>query len=266
MKNTIYTLFASLLILSIACSPQTASSPAARISNPPAPNFNTSASDQKAIELADQVMEKMGGRQNWDATRFIHWTFFGRRSLLWDKHTGVVRIDVKGDTPATYLVDVNSGEGQVLLNGEAQENPDTLKKYLTEAKNIWINDSYWLVMPFKLKDSGVSLNYVGQDTTLAGKAADVLQLTFAGVGVTPQNRYLVYVEQESGLVKRWDFFTNASDEEPRFSTPWEDYKPMGKILLSGNRGRGQLTDIMVFEEVPEKAFTSLDPFDISTLK
>ena len=44
--------------------------------NPPAPGFNTADSDPKAIALADEVMAAMGGRANWDATRYITWRFF----------------------------------------------------------------------------------------------------------------------------------------------------------------------------------------------
>ena len=50
--------------------------------NPAAEGFNLEASDEKAIALADEVMEAMGGRKNWDATRYIRWNFFGRRTLL----------------------------------------------------------------------------------------------------------------------------------------------------------------------------------------
>ena len=45
-------------------------------------------------------------------------------------------------------------------------------------------------MPFKLKNSGVTLKYLGDTTaTKDGKPADVLQLTFEGMGVTPDNKH-----------------------------------------------------------------------------
>jgi hypothetical protein len=31
---------------------------------------------------------------------------------------------------------------------------------LRKGKNWWINDAYWLVMPWKLQDPGVTLSYV----------------------------------------------------------------------------------------------------------
>ena len=39
--------------------------------NPPAQGFNATDSDPQAIALADAAMAAMGGRANWDATRYI---------------------------------------------------------------------------------------------------------------------------------------------------------------------------------------------------
>ena len=47
-------------------------------------------SDAKAIEIADAVMQSMGGRANWDATHYLSWTFF-RDDQVWDKWTGDFR-------------------------------------------------------------------------------------------------------------------------------------------------------------------------------
>ena len=51
------------------------------------------------------------------------------------------------------------------------------------------------------------------------------------------------------MVVQWDFFTNESDAEPRFSTPWKGYKEYGGILLSGDRGRSALTEISVSDDL-----------------
>ena len=257
-----------ILLILICCSifacnsnKDLASTKSAMEENPAAAGFNLEASDAKAIALADTVMSKMGGRKNWDNTRYIHWNFFGRRTLLWDKWEGKVRIEILEDK-TIYLVDVNNDSGQVFKDGMAISQPDSLKKYIGKGKSIWINDSYWLVMPFKLKDSGVTLKYQGSAATKEGEDAEVLALTFENVGDTPQNKYQVYVDKSTGLVCQWDFFTNATDPEPRFSTPWKDYKTFGNILLSGERGMAQLTEIKVLESIPEAAFTSFEPVQL----
>lgn len=214
--------------------------------NPPAEGFNMAASDQKAIDLADMTMEAMGGRAAYENTRYISWNFFGSRKHVWDKHTGDVYIkSIKDDYELN--MNINDMKGTLNMKGKEVSHPDSLSKYLQKGKEMWINDSYWLVMPYKLKDSGVTLKYVGEGETSEGAAADKLALTFSQVGVTPQNKYHVYVDKKSKLITQWDFYTNADDKEPRFSTPWTDYKNYGGIMLSGDRGRNSLTEIQVSE-------------------
>src|SRR5690349_5913411 len=84
-------------------------------SNTPEEGFNLEGSDPAAVELADSVMAAMGGRANWNKTRFISWSFSGRRNLVWDKQSGRVRIESLEDN-TTYLVNVNNGQGRVRVN------------------------------------------------------------------------------------------------------------------------------------------------------
>ncbi|MEJ1710186.1 hypothetical protein, partial [Escherichia coli] len=91
-------------------------------------------------------------------------------------------IESKNDS-TIYLVNITTGEGRVQIKGQELTEPDSLRRQMLErAKNIWINDSYWLVMPFKLKDTGVTLKYLGQDTLRGLPYYNVLQLTFQNVG------------------------------------------------------------------------------------
>ncbi|WKN30049.1 hypothetical protein PZB74_13865 [Porifericola rhodea] len=228
-------------------------------SNPAAEGFNEKNSDPEAIKIADEVMEAMGGRAAWDETRYLRWNFFGRRTLLWDKKTGDVRIDVPADS-AIYLINVNNDEGKVLVKGQELSTNDSLQKYIEQGKKIWVNDSYWLVMPFKLKDSGVTLNYVGEDSMQNGAMADVLELRFEQVGFTPQNKYQVYVDKDERLIKQWAYYSEAQLDSPNFITPWTDYQDYNGIKLSGNRGERGLSDIAVFDSVPRADIFTLKPY------
>ena len=229
--------------------------------NPPAEGFDLENSDPKAIAIADKVMDAMGGRAKWDETRYIGWKFFGRRKHIWDKWTGNARIEYNDSNRVVF--NINTMEGKIMINGEESTSPDSLTKYLDRAKRAWINDSYWLVMPFKLKDSGVTLSYVGEDTTQAGDAADVLSLTFKEVGVTPQNKYHIYVDKADHLVSQWAFFSSAEDAEPRIVNPWSEYRIYNdQIMLSGDRGRGKMEDIQVWSELPESVFNSLEAVEL----
>ncbi len=219
--------------------------------NDPAEGFNLEGSDMLAMLLADKCMLAMGGREAWDNTRFISWNFFGRRNHLWDKATGDVRIEDTSNE-ITILMNIQSMEGSVYRGG--MEMTDSVDHFLRKGYGWWVNDSYWLVMPFKLKDSGVTLRYLGEGETESGKPADVVQLTFEDIGLTPENIYEVWIDTDSKLVSQWAYYPDSSASEPRFVTPWDNYQEYGEILLSGNRGDYSLGNIAVFTEVPGEIF------------
>jgi hypothetical protein len=205
--------------------------------NPAAEGFDHQGSDPKAIAIADAVMTAQGGRGAYDAVRYLSWNFFGYRTLVWDKATGNVRIDWL-KKKQSVVVNIQNNTGQVTLNGVLQTQPDTLAKYLKIGREVWINDSYWLVMPFKLKDSGVTLKYIGEGKTEGGLDADILQMTFKGVGVTPDNKYHVWVDKTSKLVRQWAFFAKFGDEKPQFTSPWDDYFTASPIPIQLSTSRG----------------------------
>ena len=246
-----------VLFVSLLISSEVSGQLAQRVDNP----TTYQGSDPDALAIADQVIEAMGGRQAWKNTHFLRWTFFGRRTLLWDKWAGKVRVDIP-EQKDVYVVDLHTGEGQVWLGGELQSNPDTLAKYLQRAKSIWINDSYWLVMPFKLRDNGVNVRLL-EDEAIQDRLHYVLQLTFEEVGETPENKYEVCVDQETKMVTEWRYFPHFTDTEARLSTPWEGYERYGEILLSGNRGRGELGDIAVYYQLPSAVFTEYQMPDLT---
>jgi hypothetical protein len=225
--------------------------------NPPAKGFDLEGSDAQAIEIADKVMDTMGGRKNWDKTRYISWVFFGVRKHIWDKWTGNVRIEGLKDKSVS-LLNINTLNGSIYRNGQLVTNPDSLKIFLKAAKNQWINDSYWLLMPYKLKDSGVTLKYLGESKTQNNEEAYLLGLTFKEVGSTPQNKYQVWVSKTDNLVKQWAYFAKADLEKPNFIMPWLSYEKYGKILLSGDRGERKLSEIIVLNKLNSKIFTEID--------
>ena len=253
-----------MIFIGICCSCQPQQAPASGDSmeqNPAAEGFNMDGSDEMAIAIADEVMEAMGGRASWDQTRYLSWDFFGRRHLIWDKYNGDVRIDFPDGT--IYQVNINDGSGKAYKAGAEVEHPDSLSKELDRAKRIWINDSYWLVMPFKLKDSGVTLKYLGVEPSQGEVPSHILELTFENVGVTPENRYLVYVDTATNLVNQWAFYREAGQDSANFVSPWNNYQQHGKILLSDNRGERSLNNVQVLDSLPSEIFNLLEPVDLT---
>lgn len=217
--------------------------------------LHAQSNSEKASTIANEVFDAMGGLKSYKNTHFIKWEF-GKRTLYWDKWTGDVRIE-SPEKNLVILVNINTLKGKVFENGVLISDKEKTKVLLTQGKDWWINDSYWLVMPWKLKDPGVTLNYAKTDTLPNGKKADVLQMTFDSVGVTPDNKYLVYVDQEEKLIKQWAYFKNFNDPEPKFVKPWDNYQKTGTILLSFNRSDFGPKNVVVNQHLDSKIFTDL---------
>jgi hypothetical protein len=215
-------------------------------------------------------MAAMGGRAAWDQSRYLVWRFFGNRLHIWDRFTGRERIestDRKTGSRQVLLMNLGTMQGQVFVDGREVTDAAQRSAALRNGHEAWINDSYWLLMPYKLKDSGVTLRYKGTGVLLDGRPADILVLTFAGVGVTPQNKYDVYLAKDSGLVEQWAYYEKVSDPSPEFILPWLSWRRYGQILLSGDRGKeGSLTDLAVLNEVPDSVFTQSAPVDLKQLR
>jgi hypothetical protein len=244
-----------LLIVGFACQPQEEKEQEKVTEKPQKESsaFNPENSDVKAVALAGKVLKAHGGEENWNNTHYVAWNFLGARDLVWDKYTGNVRIDFPREN-STYLININEDTGRVKIGDRELTKSDSLDQYIKRGKQMWVNDSYWLVFPFKFKDPGVQLKYQGRDTTLTGEAAEVISLTFEKVGFTPQNKYNAYIHPETHLVLQWDYFQNASDSAASFSNEWSDYQKYGDLYLSSGRGERSLGNIKVAQEWDDKVF------------
>ncbi len=224
--------------------------------DPHADRVHVSAeSDAAAIALAQSTVRRMGGWEAWDAVRIVRWDFFGGRRLYWNKPTGEVRIETED---ATILLDLDGDFGRATRDGAELEGA-ALAEAVEQGRQIWVNDAYWMFMPYKMLDPGVTLKSGGERELEDGRVADVVVLTFEGVGYTPENRYDVWIARDSGLVERWDYFTKSTDAEPRISSPWNAWKRFGGILLATDHGRGRDWNIAVLDALPDGAFRDPAP-------
>ena len=225
--------------------------------------FDVEGSDPAAVAIADEVMAAMGGREAWDQTRYLTWSFFGD-DQVWDKWTGRFRWQ---EDSLVVLMNINTQEGAAYVDGEPVEDS---ADHVAAAYRNWANSGYWLLMPYKLKDSGVTLGYQGEGNTEDGRAADILTLQFEEVGHTPNNRYEVFVDKESRLVTQWSFYRAREDEAPGFTLPWQNWQQHGEIMLSDSRGmRGDspflLPNVGVYETLGDEVFEDPNPIDLATL-
>lgn len=220
-------------------------------SYPAGKDFNQFGSDARAVALADSVMQAMGGYAAWQQARFIGWEFFGGQYQVWDKQTNDFRWQ-QGELVLTANLDARTGKAY--RSGQDISRTAEGQQLITGMYATWANNSWWLLMPFKMKDSGVKLRYKGTGRTTQGTPARVVEMTFENVGVTPNNRYEVYISPQTYLVEEWAYYRHAADALPAFRRRWADYRPYGPILLASDRTDGKddrrLSNLAVASKVP----------------
>jgi hypothetical protein len=242
--------------------------------------FDPSRSDRRAIEVADAVLRALGGAEAWEKTRFIHFVFAfeaggarkASRTHLWDRYAGRLRYERTDPDgrPLVVLLDANTRRGEAYRDGAALP-PAEAKALLEEAYEAWINDTYWLLMPYKMKDPGVRLSYDGE-VSEGGATYDRVLLRFDGVGLTPGDRYWAYVDRATGLMRRWAYVLEG---QPAGSQPtiweWKGWARHGGILLAPEKVRVGGPEsarivhplLAVYDALPEECFTRPDPLPAS---
>lgn len=224
------------------------------------------ATDPKAATIADQVMTELGGRQAWDETRYLRFGFGGRRQHWWDKWDGRYRLEGKNKEGQSYVVlmNLNTRAGAAWLDGQPLQG-EALAKQLENAYGAWVNDTYWLLMPYKLRDPGVNLASDGEEK-IGDATYDKLALSFENVGLTPGDRYTAYIDRATHRMDRWEYILQS---DPPGQAPtawlWLDWQRYGKTLLSplrqmvtGDRSIA-LAPIEVPATLPDTVFTDPKP-------
>lgn len=219
--------------------------------------FDYATSDTEAVSIANELMKAMGGRKNWKKARYFTWNFLGEQRHFWDKETGDIRIESLSSN-LIILMNLNTKKGKVFVNGQEITQADSLKKYMEMGENIWANDSYWLVMPFRLLEPGVVLKYLDEDVAQTGETADVIEVTFSS-GPLAGRKYHVYVDKVSRFVVQWAIYSKAQNDDPTLVSDWSDYEKYRNIWLSSARGRLEISDIAIPDSLPAHTFTDTLP-------
>jgi hypothetical protein len=208
----------------------------------PAAAVTPTGSDPRAVAVALRVMQALGGEAAWNATRYLRFDFavdrggktVMRRAHAWDKWTGRYRVEGKDKEGRDVVVamNLNTREGSAAVAGKALAGEE-LKRTLESGYAWWVNDAYWLVMPYKMRDPGVVLTLAGREKK-GEDAWDKVLLTFEGVGLTPKDRYWVFVNAKTSLVDRWEFVLKG-EKTPPVPFDWRGWRAYGKIQLADDR-------------------------------
>ncbi|MEY2479444.1 MAG: hypothetical protein QOI04_371 [Verrucomicrobiota bacterium] len=98
----------------------------------------------------------------------------------------------------------------------------------------WVNDSYWLLAPLKLRDPGVHLSYEGPKSA-DGTAAETMHAKFDQVGLTPGDQYIFYVEPKTKRIMAWDYIPKA---DTVMHATWEKYQNFSGLTLATEHKMG----------------------------
>lgn len=145
-------------------------------------NWSAGAQDSRVDQLADAVIKASGG-DHWPEVKVIDFTFnveeHGKKLLIakhqWNVATNTDIVNWNGKTVTVH----------VKVKPSAAEELDAYQR--------WVNDSYWLLAPLKLKDSGTLLKYIGV-REVDGMKYEVIEMSFREVGLTSGDHYDLYID------------------------------------------------------------------------
>lgn len=234
------------------------------------PSASTPPLENRADSIAYRVFQSSGGSA-WTKAPYLRFDFAperdGERRVaarhLWNRTNGDYRVEMLGGPDTTYVVlfNVDTREGTAYMKGTPVDSTRQ-SQLLDRAYRRFINDTYWLLAPLKLLDPGVQREFVADSST---SQYDVLTISFDSVGLTPGDRYWIYVDRETGLMTRWAYRLQHMDPDaPPNPHAWVDYEqldtPNGPVYLAERKvsrsGSSLRTDnLSLPQEVPAERFS-----------
>ena len=161
----------------------------------------------EAEQLADEMLLALN-KPAFDTLDYIAFTFKGVHTHRWDRANNHV----------TVLWD----ENEVFLDLTKSSTEYDMLEF--KAYQYFINDSFWLVAPFKVRDDGVVRSTV---ETEIGRG---LLVTYTSGGVTPGDSYL-WILDEKGFPKAWQLWTsNVPIGGLEFS--WDEWEEHSNVWFS----------------------------------
>jgi hypothetical protein len=235
----------------------------------------SAAGGANAETVWKEMTDAMGGQATWDRLPYIRFDFvvtrdgkeIARFRHWWDRAHSRCRVegpDEKGRVVAA-IVDLKTRKGKSFTDGISDTDSSNIANIVQNGYERWVNDTYWLMMPFKMRDPGSHLKYARSEVKPKGEAYDVLELSFdAGVGLTPKDRYWLFVNKKTHLIDRWEMVLQGQKPPPQGFT-WEQWTAIGPVRLSLERRMVGKSTVIRLENVAapammdESVFTDAHP-------
>lgn len=126
-----------------------------------------------ATVAVDWIWSYLGGKDQYEKARYVEFTWAseneGRkgatRKHLWDRYSGdyVLEFDDSrsGESLKIYF-NIETKKGVVVKSGTIIEG-DEAAQLIDRAYEIFVNDTYWLLVPTKLGDYGTRIQFEGHE-------------------------------------------------------------------------------------------------------
>lgn len=174
-----------------------------------------------ADQLADTVMQGLN-KTAYEQIPYLSWEFFRPgQKYFWDKKKNAAIIEWDNNK---VIMDLNSQKATSFSDG-TQQTGDAHEKLKAKAWSNWCNDSFWLIAPYKLKDSGTTRSIVNTEKDGRG-----LKIEYGSGGVTPGDTYL-WLLDENNRPTGWKMWTQILPLQGAYSA-WSGWETHGGALLS----------------------------------
>ena len=175
-------------------------------------NNETLPKGKQGIE-ADTLATKMLKALNYDAyenLEILEWSFREKHFYKWNKKEHIVAVSWDNNKVILHTNEIE--ESEVFINDQKIEN----KEILLQARDFFNNDSFWLVAPYKVFDSGTERRIVNYENK------DALLITYRSGGSTPGDSYLWVLDKKYVPVsyKMWTSIIPIGG----VSATWSDWK------------------------------------------
>lgn len=184
-----------------------------------------SNSNNKTLNKSLSVPEKIAnahGFENWKDVAEVKFTF------------KVDRDSVKGKGRSWVWQPKSDSITLTMGNENYKYKRSTMDSTFISADRAFINDKYWLFVPFQLVwDTSANITEVKQSTApISQTEMDMITISYPndGGGYTPGDAYDIYFD-ETYLIKEWTF-RKGNSPEPTLSTTFENYQDFNGIKIA----------------------------------
>ena len=195
------------------------------VKNEPIP---TGKEGEKAEALATKMMKAIN-YEAFENTEVLEWSFREKHFYKWFKSENIV--EVSWDQNKVLLNTKQPNKSEVYVSDTKTENQQLIQK----ATDYFNNDSFWLIAPFKIFDSGVERRIVKHNNQ------DALLITYTSGGSTPGDSFL-WILNDNGFPTSYKMWTSILPIGG-IEASWRDWKKTDAGFLLPTKHSIDLFDV-----------------------